>query len=238
MTGRHTGPKAMPALDPTWLGPGHSLAAKVRPGPFLVITTSSRIRRRSAGVSFRHALQPDIPRNRWICAEFMVKHNTPGLPDGGQAFWIDGELRGHWAGIDWRKTAGLQANALTVETYVTERRPQPESVAAASLLRVARYRSERSYLLPLTVVEQWQHDMVQTAKLQTDDLAVKGAKALDSDRMALADLTTHHRLVHGDSRDMSLVADESVHLAQKLSNSIRSGRKGLRYPAKAFAESR
>jgi hypothetical protein len=51
----------------------------------------------------------------------MVKHNTPGEPDGEQAFWIDGELRGHWSGINWRKTAGLQANALTVETYVTDR---------------------------------------------------------------------------------------------------------------------
>ena len=73
------------------------------------------------GIGFRPDLQPHIPRNRWICAEFMVKHNTPGLPDGEQAFWIDGELRGHWTGINWRTTAGLQANALTVETYVTDR---------------------------------------------------------------------------------------------------------------------
>ncbi len=73
------------------------------------------------GNAFRPAPQPQIPRNRWICAEFMLKHNTPGQPDGEQAFWIDGELRGHWRGINWRKTPGLKANAFTLESYVTDR---------------------------------------------------------------------------------------------------------------------
>jgi hypothetical protein len=73
------------------------------------------------GNGFRPETQPDIPRGRWICAEFMVKHNRPGESDGEQAYWIDGELCGHWTGINWRKTAGLQANALTVESYVTDR---------------------------------------------------------------------------------------------------------------------
>lgn len=73
------------------------------------------------GNSFRPAQQPAIDRGRWICAEFMLQHNTPGEPDGEQAFWIDGELRGHWRGINWRTTAGLQANALTLESYVTDR---------------------------------------------------------------------------------------------------------------------
>jgi len=73
------------------------------------------------GNGFRPAIQPNIPRGVWICAEFMLKHNTPGLPDGEQAYWIDGELRGHWTGINWRKTAELKANALTLESYVTDR---------------------------------------------------------------------------------------------------------------------
>jgi hypothetical protein len=64
--------------------------------------------------------QPVIPRQRWICAEFMLKHNTPNLPDGEQAFWIDGRLLGHWRGINWRKTESLKANALTLESYVTD----------------------------------------------------------------------------------------------------------------------
>ena len=65
--------------------------------------------------------QPVIVKERWICAEFMLKHNTPGKPDGEQAFWIDGRLLGHWRDINWRKTEGLKANALTLESYVTDR---------------------------------------------------------------------------------------------------------------------
>ncbi len=72
------------------------------------------------GNAFRPAAQPDIRRGIWICAEFMLKHNTPGKPDGEQAFWIDGELRGHWQGINWRTSPTLWANAFTLESYVTD----------------------------------------------------------------------------------------------------------------------
>ena len=51
----------------------------------------------------------------------MLKHNTPGQPDGEQAFWINGNLRGHWKGINWRTSPTLWANALTLESYVTDR---------------------------------------------------------------------------------------------------------------------
>ena len=73
------------------------------------------------GNSFQTGPQEPIVKDRWICAEFMLKQNTPGEPDGEQAFWIDGQLLGHWRGLNWRKTAGLQANALTLESYVTDR---------------------------------------------------------------------------------------------------------------------
>lgn len=73
------------------------------------------------GNSFLPEQQDAIPKDRWICAEFMLKHNTPGQPDGEQAFWIDGHLVGHWRGINWRKTEELKANALTLESYVTDR---------------------------------------------------------------------------------------------------------------------
>lgn len=72
------------------------------------------------GNSFSVPTAPLIPRDRWICVEFMLKHNTPGSPDGEQAFWIDGVLQGHWKGINWRKTEELKANALTLESYVTD----------------------------------------------------------------------------------------------------------------------
>jgi hypothetical protein len=51
----------------------------------------------------------------------MLKHNQPGKPNGEQAFWIDGELMGHWRGIQWRTSEALKANALTVESYFTDR---------------------------------------------------------------------------------------------------------------------
>lgn len=73
------------------------------------------------GNSFAVTNAPVIPRGAWICVEFMLQHNTPGVADGEQAFWIDGHLQGHWKGIHWRKTAGLRANALTLESYITDR---------------------------------------------------------------------------------------------------------------------
>jgi hypothetical protein len=73
------------------------------------------------GNGFRPESQMDIPRDTWICAEFMLTHNTPSQPDGEQAFWINGVLRGHWKGINWRTSPTLWANALTLESYVTDR---------------------------------------------------------------------------------------------------------------------
>ncbi|HEY5914339.1 MAG TPA: hypothetical protein VJA21_27435 [Verrucomicrobiae bacterium] len=73
------------------------------------------------GNSFLPEPQEAMVKDRWICAEFMLKHNTPGQPDGEQAFWVDGRLLGHWRGINWRKTESLKANALTLESYVTDR---------------------------------------------------------------------------------------------------------------------
>lgn len=73
------------------------------------------------GNGFRPEEQPNIPTDQWICCEFMLRHNTPGKADGEQAYWINGELRGHWKGIRWRTDKKLQANALTLESYVTDR---------------------------------------------------------------------------------------------------------------------
>lgn len=73
------------------------------------------------GNSFRPEKQQDIKKDEWICCEFMLRHNTPGRPDGEQAFWINGELRGHWKGFNWRTDKVLKANALTLESYVTDR---------------------------------------------------------------------------------------------------------------------
>lgn len=73
------------------------------------------------GNGFGDPQAPEIARDRWICVEFMLKHNTVGRADGEQAFWVDGRLRGHWKGFDWRKSETLKANALTLESYITDR---------------------------------------------------------------------------------------------------------------------
>ncbi|WP_235034156.1 hypothetical protein [Roseiconus lacunae] len=73
------------------------------------------------GNGFRPDTQPNIERGKWICVEMMIQHNTPGMDDGEQAYWIDGELRGHWKGFNWRTSSTLFANALTLESYVTDR---------------------------------------------------------------------------------------------------------------------
>lgn len=73
------------------------------------------------GNGIRPTLQPNIERGEWICVEFMIKHNTPGMDDGEQAYWIDGELWGHWTGFNWRTSPTLFANAFTLESYVTDR---------------------------------------------------------------------------------------------------------------------
>lgn len=73
------------------------------------------------GNQFKPKKQPNIKKGKWICCEFMLKHNSPNKRNGEQAFWIDGQLRGHWRGINWRKTPGLRANAFTLESYITNR---------------------------------------------------------------------------------------------------------------------
>lgn len=73
------------------------------------------------GNGFRPSSQSDIQRGKWICVEFMLQHNQPGKDDGEQAYWIDGQLRGHWRGINWRTSPTLFANAFTLESYVTDR---------------------------------------------------------------------------------------------------------------------
>lgn len=91
------------------------------------------------GNSFAVPDAPPIPRGKWICVEFMLRHNTPGEADGEQAFWIDGKPRGHWKGIAWRKSPTLMANALTLETYITDRwTKNPVNVVEFDNLVIAR----------------------------------------------------------------------------------------------------
>jgi hypothetical protein len=98
------------------------------------------------GNSFGVPAAPVIPRDQWICVEFMLKHNSPGSRDGEQAFWVDGALQGHWKGINWRTTEQLKANALTLESYITERwTTNPVNVVFFDNVVIARH-----YIGPVT----------------------------------------------------------------------------------------
>lgn len=91
------------------------------------------------GNSFAVPDAPEIPRDRWICVEFMLRHNTPGQRDGEHAFWIDGQRLGHWKGINWRKSPELMANALTLESYITDRwTKNPVNVVSFDSVVIAR----------------------------------------------------------------------------------------------------
>lgn len=97
------------------------------------------------GNSIRPAQPILIPKEKWICVEFMVKLNSsPDEHDGELALWIDGQPklycrkgvpRGPWSGMGfvvldeggepfegfrWRTSNELKLNYFWLEHYVTE----------------------------------------------------------------------------------------------------------------------
>lgn len=70
------------------------------------------------GQSFRPKVKFIPERGRWYCMEMMMKANTPGQADGEQAFWIDGEMKGHFTGIRWRTTGALKINCFWLLLYI------------------------------------------------------------------------------------------------------------------------
>ena len=82
------------------------------------------------GHVFPQAIDPPVvEKDQWLSVELMVKHNTPGVADGEQAFWIDGELIGHWEKIKWRTSPTLWANAFVLETYLQDALVTPNNTA-------------------------------------------------------------------------------------------------------------
>ena len=58
------------------------------------------------------------PLDRWQCWEFMIQANSaPGVADGRQAMWFDGQLLGEFTGIRWRDDPQLAVNCLWLEHY-------------------------------------------------------------------------------------------------------------------------
>lgn len=100
------------------------------------------------GNNFAPAEPTLVPRDRWICMEWMVRLNSePGKCDGAQRFWIDGKLVGNWSpgtpqgywmrdmfrivpgderckpfsGFCWRDDPKVKINKFKLENYVSDR---------------------------------------------------------------------------------------------------------------------
>ncbi|NQU24656.1 MAG: hypothetical protein HQ567_25520 [Candidatus Nealsonbacteria bacterium] len=85
------------------------------------------------GSVFNGKQEPIVP-GRWYCVEAMLKANSaPDKADGEQAFWVDGELHGHFKGIRWRTTDKLKINSFWLLYYNTDqparhnKDPKPDS---------------------------------------------------------------------------------------------------------------
>jgi hypothetical protein len=61
-----------------------------------------------------------IEKGRWYCMEMMLKANDPGFSNGEQAFWINGELFGHFKNMIWRFTRDLKMNSFGIGLYIHE----------------------------------------------------------------------------------------------------------------------
>jgi hypothetical protein len=69
--------------------------------------------------AFHSRTPSSIHDDGWHCVEMMIRANTPGLSDGEQAFWLDGQLVGYWSGLTWRLTDALKLNSLWLHMAVT-----------------------------------------------------------------------------------------------------------------------
>ncbi|WDQ17115.1 hypothetical protein [Rhodopirellula sp. P2] len=61
------------------------------------------------------------PGSAWAHIVLEAPASRSSENDGEQAQWIDGKLRGHWTGFNWRASPIRFANALTLESDVTDR---------------------------------------------------------------------------------------------------------------------
>lgn len=95
------------------------------------------------GNVFHVPAQTPFKKGEWICVEAMVKANTPGKFDGEKAFYINGELIGHWkkgephgewrndkfiiggdnprpfGGFNWRTIEDVKINEIKLQWYLS-----------------------------------------------------------------------------------------------------------------------
>jgi len=72
------------------------------------------------GNEFHSGTPVFVEDDQWHCMEVVIRANTPGINDGEQALWIDGELVGYWSGLNWRLTDALKPNCLWLRIGLPE----------------------------------------------------------------------------------------------------------------------
>lgn len=107
----------------TGLEPWRNGGRNPAPGAMRLCSYFVDMKRSRSGPYWPNPFRPNDPpvlieRGRWYCMEVMIKANTPGRADGEQAFWIDGQLRGHYTAIRWRTTQNLKINCLWLLLYI------------------------------------------------------------------------------------------------------------------------
>ncbi len=60
----------------------------------------------------------DLDPGQWYRVVFHVKANTPGVLDGGQTLWIDGQKKIEMNNMRWRDTYDVRLNQFSVWTYM------------------------------------------------------------------------------------------------------------------------
>jgi hypothetical protein len=61
---------------------------------------------------FQNAPRTGMKPGQWYCLEYELRVNTPGMRDGSQKMWIDGQLKGEVNNMRWRDTTDLRINAV------------------------------------------------------------------------------------------------------------------------------
>ena len=74
------------------------------------------------GNMFRGKRKVLIQPGKWYCMEMMLKANHAPNNDGEQAFWINGELIGHFRNMTWRFDNALKINSFSLGLYIHENR--------------------------------------------------------------------------------------------------------------------
>ncbi|MGZ4857861.1 MAG: hypothetical protein ACXVZU_05835 [Methanobacteriaceae archaeon] len=106
----------------TTLDPWRDWGRNPPPGEMLLSSYFPLMKSASDGKYYANVFKPEknvlIERGKWYCMEMMLKANDAGLNNGEQAFWINGELIGHFKNIIWRFTTDLKINRFDIGLYI------------------------------------------------------------------------------------------------------------------------